>query len=261
MITGPVMRLERTRCPVAGSGAWSGCCRPSGRGPDAPSSPHRWCHRPRGGESALQAQHSTAPWQREDRQLNPALPPWLGGSRSVEALQLNTTLPVQCPLAERAPYRLAVYGGESTLRVQPRTAPVMIVFIFSSIFAFFSNSCVFSPTPPHFFPTFPILRCSERVLYSAHKYALSGYTNVPTNRPIPAHPPYHPPGPPDALIRPRPPPPPYPAPPGPPPRHPTRSRSARSRHSIPTRARPPPFPQEIVGSGRMGLLTCGAGAA
>ena len=41
----------------------------------------------------------------------------------------------------------------------------MIVFIFSSIFSFFSNSCVFSPTPPpHFSPTFPILSGFERSL-------------------------------------------------------------------------------------------------
>ena len=110
----------------------------------------------------------------------------------------------------------------------------MIVFIFSSIFAFFSNSCVFSPTPPHFSPTFPIPRGSERVLYSAHTYALSGCTNVPTNRPIPAHPsrpPAHPapPGPPPGP-HPAPPGPSHPAPPGPPP-HP-------SRPAIPT----PPGP-------------------
>ena len=63
----------------------------------------------------------------------------------------------------------------------------MIVFVFSSNFAFFSNSCVFSTTPPHFSPTFPIPRAArdlERVLYSAHTYTLSGCTNVPTNRPI-----------------------------------------------------------------------------
>ena len=41
----------------------------------------------------------------------------------------------------------------------------MIVFIFSSIFAFFSNSCVFSPNPFYFSPTFPIPSGSERVLY------------------------------------------------------------------------------------------------
>ena len=40
----------------------------------------------------------------------------------------------------------------------------MIVFIFSSIFSFFSNSRVFSLTPPHFSPTFPILSCFERSL-------------------------------------------------------------------------------------------------
>ena len=36
-------------------------------------------------------------------------------------------------------------------------------------------------------PTFSILRCLEHVFFSAHTYALSGYVNVPTNRPIPAH--------------------------------------------------------------------------
>ena len=65
----------------------------------------------------------------------------------------------------------------------------LIVFIFSSIFAIFSNLCVFSPTPPHFSPSFPILRGSERVLYSTHMYSLSGHTNVPTNRPTRPRPP------------------------------------------------------------------------
>ena len=67
-------------------------------------------------------------------------------------------------------------------------AAAIIEFIFFSIFAIFSNSCIFSnpPPPSHFPPTFPILSGSERVLYSAHTYALSGCTNVPTNRPIPA---------------------------------------------------------------------------
>ena len=55
---------------------------------------------------------------------------------------------------------------------------------FSRFFAFFSNSSAFSA---HLSPIFPILSCSERVLY-VHKYALSGCTNVPTNRPIPTGP-------------------------------------------------------------------------
>ena len=51
--------------------------------------------------------------------------------------------------------------------------------------------CIFS-NPPHFSPTFPILHAVhgwECVLYSAHMYALSSCTNVPTNLPIP---PLHP---------------------------------------------------------------------
>ena len=52
--------------------------------------------------------------------------------------------------------------------------------LFLQLMRIFSN-----PPPPNFFPTFPILRGSERVLYSSHTYALSGFINVPTNRPIP----------------------------------------------------------------------------
>ena len=127
----------------------------------------------------------------------------------------------------------------------------MIVFIFSSIFAFFSNSCVFSPTSPQFSPTFPIPRGSERVLYSAHTYALSGCTNVPTNRPIPAHPPpprpTRPPHPaptrpPPGPARPVPPGPARPAAPPPPARNPNPARARPARHSIPTRAHPGPWP-------------------
>ena len=60
----------------------------------------------------------------------------------------------------------------------------MIVLIFSSIFAVFSSSYIFSPTPPlHFSSTFPILRGLECVLYSAYTHALSGCLSVPTNQP------------------------------------------------------------------------------
>ena len=112
---------------------------------------------------------------------------------------------------------LVVQQPPKILSQNLQAAIIMIVFIFSSIFAFFSNSCVFSPTPPYFSPTFPIPRGSERVLYSAHTYALSACTNVPTNRPIPAHPPLPPAHPAPTRPRPapptRPPPGPHPAPP------------------------------------------------
>ena len=51
----------------------------------------------------------------------------------------------------------------------------------------FTHTHTHTPSP-HFSPTFPILRGSERVVYSAHTYALSGYINDHTNRPISAYP-------------------------------------------------------------------------
>ena len=62
----------------------------------------------------------------------------------------------------------------------------MIAFIFSSIFAF-SPTQVYFLQPFYFYPTFPILRGWESVLYSARTYALLGCTNVPTNWSLPAH--------------------------------------------------------------------------
>ena len=66
---------------------------------------------------------------------------------------------------------------------------MMMIVFFSPAFLHFSPSHVYflQPTPwhpPHFSLIFPILRDSERVLYSAHTYALSGCSNIPTNRPI-----------------------------------------------------------------------------
>ena len=78
--------------------------------------------------------------------------------------------------------------------------------------------CIFS-TPPHFSPTFPTPRGSERVLYSAHTYTFwAVQTFLPTcpyqpTRPPPAHP---------APTRPCPAPPPGPHPPPPGPPHPAK---------------------------------------
>ena len=77
--------------------------------------------------------------------------------------------------------------------------------------------------PPQFFSTYLILPQSERVLYFAVIYTLSGCMNVLCNRPIPAHPPPHParhrtPTLPHQALHPTPPCPPqlpHPAPPGP----------------------------------------------
>ena len=63
---------------------------------------------------------------------------------------------------------------------------------------------------PQIFSTYPILPQSERALYSAVTYTLSGCLNVPCNRPMPTF--DYPPGPPPH---------PHPAPPGPP-SYPTR---------------------------------------
>ena len=143
-------------------------------------------------------------------------------------------------------------------------ASLMIVFFSSSIFAFFLQlMCIFSnPHPPLFFSNFSILCCSERVLYSARLYSLSGCANVPTNRPIPAHSP-HPSRPAPHLT----PPPPKPRPTRPHPAShltpPGLARPTIPSPPRPTRARAPPAspPLKIVGSCRTCLLTCGAGAA
>ena len=92
---------------------------------------------------------------------------------------------IQMLLSHRSsdqPFELAEWPG---WRKENLAYTLMIAFFFSGIFAFFSNSCLFSPIPPQKFPTFPILCCSERVLFSAHTHALSDHINVPTNRPIP----------------------------------------------------------------------------
>ena len=84
----------------------------------------------------------------------------------------------------------------------------------------------FSLHPPQIFSTCPIIPRSERVLYSAVTYALSGYINVHCSRPIPAHPARHP----NRLATP----PRHPVPPGPPP-HP-----ARHPHPAPPCPQPQP---------------------
>ena len=127
--------------------------------------------------------------------------------------------------------------------------------------AFLQHFCIFlqlmcdlsKTPPPPFFSNFHILCCLGRVLYSSHTYALSGCTNVPTNRPISAHPPPSP----CPLANPAPH---YPAPSSPPPTRPaatpTRPHPAHqpnparprpARHSIPTdptRAHPGPRPPQ-----------------
>ena len=91
---------------------------------------------------------------------------------------------------------------------------------------------VFSPTHPQIPPIFPILRVSERVLYSAHTYTLvCCYSiNVPTNRLTPDHQPTHPA---------------RPAPASPSPSSPFGGGGVRN----------------VVGRGRTDLLMSGAGAA
>ena len=122
-----------------------------------------------------------------------------------------------------------LFGKLRELRYLPKK--IMIVFIFSSIFAFFSNSCVFSPNPPPFFSNFSYPpRFGARSLLRTHvrPFGLYKRSYQPAHPPPPpAHPspPAHPPGP-----HPAPPGPSHPAPPGPPP-HP-------SRPAIPT----PPGP-------------------
>ena len=52
----------------------------------------------------------------------------------------------------------------------------MIVFIFSSIFAFFSNLCVFSPTPPQIFSIFSYpTRFGARSLLRTHVLPFGPY--------------------------------------------------------------------------------------
>ena len=67
-----------------------------------------------------------------------------------------------------------------------------LYFFLQHFCIFLQLMCIFSNPPLHFYPTFPILSCSESVLYSTHMYILSGCTNFGTNWPIPAHP-LHPP--------------------------------------------------------------------
>ena len=112
---------------------------------------------------------------------------------------------------------------------------IFTAFFFSPAFCIFLQLmpvCIFS-NPPIFLQLFPILHSSERVLYSAHTYALSGCTNVLSNRPIPAHLPSPHPASPDPTL-------PFPA--------------APAHHSISTRAhpslRPPPPLKSLAAAGR-----------
>ena len=82
---------------------------------------------------------------------------------------------------------------------------IMIVFIFSSLFAFFSNSRVFPPTP-HFSPTFPISTLSSGINVPAMLAHTSPLDPGPVTRPTR----HRPPGP---VCPPNP----HLAPPGPPP--------------------------------------------
>ena len=131
----------------------------------------------------------------------------------------------------------------------------MIVFIFSSIFAFFSNSCVFSPNPPPFFSNFSYPpRFGARSLLRTHvrPFGLYKRSYQPAHTSPPAPPPAHPapPGPPRPAptrpppgpARPVPPGPARPAAPRPPARTPNPARARPDRHSIPTRAHPGPWP-------------------
>ena len=62
------------------------------------------------------------------------------------------------------------------------------VLLFSIPHIIFSLPVInFSLHPPQIFSTYPILPQSERVLYSAVTYTLSGCLNVLCNWPIPAH--------------------------------------------------------------------------
>ena len=63
----------------------------------------------------------------------------------------------------------------------------MIVFIFCSIFAFFSKSCVFLQLLP---PSFHFLQLFYSTRFKAHSL-VSTYINIPTNRHILAYPPTH----------------------------------------------------------------------
>ena len=77
-------------------------------------------------------------------------------------------------------------------------APHRWLYLFSRAFLHFSPTYAYflQPPPPNFSPTFPILRGSERVLYSAHMYAFRAIeTFLPTGPPGPPAPP---PGPPPA---------------------------------------------------------------
>ena len=70
------------------------------------------------------------------------------------------------------------------IRLECKTHDHDCIYFLQHFCIFLQLMCIFSKPPPHFSPTFPILRGSERVLYSAHTYTLSGCTKVPTNRPI-----------------------------------------------------------------------------
>ena len=63
------------------------------------------------------------------------------------------------------------------------------VYFLQHFCIFFQLIYIISNLSSHFPTTFLILHGSKRVLHSAHTYALSGCTNVPTNRPTPANPP------------------------------------------------------------------------
>ena len=161
----------------------------------------------------------------------------------------------------------------------------MIVFIFFrflhfsrflQVMRFFST-----PTTIPITSTFFILRDSERVFYFARKYTLSGYVNVPTNLPTPAHPPTHPARPfppPEPATHPLPghatQPPPDPTLPATPPstgliwrfwpatpHQPSPPNPPLHPHLGPRLPAPSAPPRKKVGSCRTGLLMCGAEAA